>query len=105
MPEPPPPEYRTAAEVLARARALYSQANHELARGIGVTVADDHMSRLYRAQTFALVARAGAELAEAMLLFGDDDEDTEAFFADGPSEALLAIHRALADRDGTGDAG
>jgi hypothetical protein len=67
MPNAQPPEYRTADEVLDRARALFSRANLELARGIGVTVDDDHMSRLYRAQTFALVARAGAELATAML--------------------------------------
>ena len=107
MPDQPPP-YRTAAEVLDRARALFGLADHELTKGTGVTVDDDHMSRLYRAQTFALVARAGAELAEAMMV-AEDAEDaeglTEAFFGDSPSEELLAALRDRADRDRTGDAG
>jgi predicted kinase len=98
-----PPEYRTADEVLERARALFGRANQELERGIGVTVDDDHMSRLYRAQTFALVARAGAELAEAMLLAEDADLG-QIITSPGPSKELLAALRARADRDGT-DAG
>jgi hypothetical protein len=100
-----PPEYRTADEVLDRARALFARANQELARGIGVTIDDDHMSRLYRAQTFALVARAGAELAEAMLWAAADHDAAEVNDGEAPSDVLIDVLRTQAVQGRIDDAG
>ena len=106
-----PPEYRTAAEVLDRARALFGLADHELMLAL-LPAIRDRTSGLgtedyyRRAEVMANLARAGAELAWAMLLAGyDDNDDAAAFIGEGPSEELLAVLRDRADRDRTSDAG
>lgn len=72
-----PPDYQTAAEVLDRARALFGLADHELVRGTGSIPDADIPARLWRAQTYALVAAAGAKVAQAMMVKDDLDAAEE----------------------------
>lgn len=60
------PAYRTAEEVLDRTLDLFNRADRELTRGLADTPNEDVTARLWRAQTYSLVAAAGARVAHAL---------------------------------------